>query len=171
MNWLKCRRESITARRLVAVSALSVAAAAALLAVVAYLWVSEVWEEKILRDGHPAAVRRAVFSPDGRLLVSVGEDKQVIVWDFARRERLATFNDHQDWVGAVAFSPDGKRFATASYDRTIIVWDAVELRKEGVLRGHQSKVTAVAFSPDGRVLVTGTDGPGDAGHRTFLWRV
>jgi WD40 repeat protein len=171
LNRLKGRRESITARRIVAVSALSVAAAAVLLVVAAYLSVSEVWEEKIVRDGHTAAVRRAVFSPDGRLLVSVGEDKQVIVWDFVRRERLATFNDHSDWVGAVAFSPDGKRFATASYDRTIIVWDALNLRPETILRGHQSKVTGVAFSPDGQVLVSGTDGPGEADHRTFLWRV
>ena len=171
LNRLKRRRESITARRIVAVSTLSVAAAVALIVVAAYLSVSEVWEERIFRDGHTAAVRRAVFSPDGRLLVSAGEDKQVIVWDFARRERLATFNDHSDWIAAVAFAPDGKRFATASYDRTIIVWDALNLRKETVLRGHQSKVTGVAFSPDGQVLVSGTDGPGEADRRTFLWRV
>src|SRR5687767_5296789 len=46
LNRLRRRRESITARRLVAVSALSVAAAAVLLVVAAYLSVSEVWEEK-----------------------------------------------------------------------------------------------------------------------------
>jgi WD40 repeat protein len=137
----------------------------ALAAVAAFLSVGEVWEEKILRDGHTAAVRRAVFSPDGRLLVSAGEDLQVIVWDFARRERLATFNDHTDWIASVAFSPDGKRFATASYDGTVIVWDVLNLQKEMVLRGHQGKVTAVGFSPDGHVLISG------GGDGTFLWRV
>src|SRR2546425_9551545 len=137
----------------------------------AVMSVSEVWEEKVMRDGHTAAVRRAVFSPDGRRLVSASEDKQVIVWDFAKRERLATFNDHTDWVSAVAFSPDGKRFATASYDRTVIVWDALTLRKETVLLGHRDKITALAFSPDGKVLVSANSSPVLADGATLLWRV
>ncbi|PYS26745.1 MAG: hypothetical protein DMF75_21655, partial [Acidobacteria bacterium] len=141
------------------------------MAAAAVMSVSEAWEEKVMRDGHTAAVRRAVFSPDGRLLVSVSEDKQVIVWDFARRERLATFNDHTDWVSAVAFSPDGKRFATASYDRTVIVWDALKLRKEAVLRGHRDKITALAFSPDGKVLVSANGAAAPEDRATFLWRV
>jgi WD40 repeat protein len=116
-------------------------------------------------------VRRAAFSPDGRRLVSVGEDRQVIVWDFARRERLATFNDHSDWITAVAFSPDGRWFATASYDRTVIVWDAVGLRKAAVLRDHTAKVVAVAFSPDSQVLVTVDGADLEKDRATFLWHV
>ncbi|HET6893414.1 MAG TPA: WD40 repeat domain-containing serine/threonine-protein kinase, partial [Pyrinomonadaceae bacterium] len=164
---LKRRLESRTARRIIGASALAVMITMTLTVVAAFLSVSEVWDEKILRDGHTAAVRRAVFSPDGRLLVSAGEDKQVIVWDFEHRQRLATFNDHTDWVAALAFSPDGKRFASAGYDRTVIVWDALNLRKEMVLRGHQSKVTALAFSPDSKILISAeSDSP-----LTFLWRV
>ncbi len=145
--------------------------AAGTMAIAAWLSVTETWEERVLRDGHTAAVRRAVFSPDGKRLVSVGEDKQVIVWDFAKRERLATFNDHTDWVAAVAFSPDGKWFATASYDKTVIVWDAVKLQKEVVLRGHRDKVVSVAFTPDGQTLVSADAAPQSEGRATRLWRV
>ncbi len=136
---------------------LALVIAAVTLGFAAWASVTETWEEKVLRDGHTAAVRRAAFSPDGTKLVSVGEDKQVIVWDFEKRERLATFNDHTDWVTTVEFSPDGKWFVTAGADGNIIVWDALRLTKVAVLPCHRGVVRAVAFSGDGRMLVTPTN--------------
>ncbi len=120
----------------------------------AALSVSEEWESSRLSDGHTAAVRRAVFSPDGRLLASCGEDAKVIVWDFARRKRLATFTDHTDWVVAIAFSPDGKWLASGSEDKTVIVWDATRLEKVAVLKEHQTPIRSLAFSRDGRLLAS-----------------
>lgn len=119
--------------------------------------VTDQWEGIRLSDGHTAAVRNVVFSPDGRLIVSGGEDNRVIVWDSVRRERLATFNDHSGWITAVAFSPDGRFFATGSTDTTIIIWDAQRLQKAEVLQGHQGRLVALAFSPDGQYLVSSGD--------------
>ncbi len=144
---------------------------AATMGLAAWISMSETWEERVLRDGHTAAARRAALSPDGKLLISVGEDNKVIVWDFERRERLKTFNDHTDWVASVAFSPDGKWFATASFDRTVIVWDAARLEKAAVLRGHREKVVAIAFSPDGRLLVSSNNQSKPPEDGTVLWRV
>ncbi len=171
LNALKRRLDNRASRRMVKLGALAILLAALLASVAAWLSINETWAERVMRDGHAAAARRAAFSPDGRLLVSVGEDNKVIVWDFARRERLATFNDHTDWVTSVAFSPDGKWFATASYDKTVIVWDAARLEKAATLRGHREKVCAVAFSPDGRLLVSSDYGSEPPGDNTILWRV
>jgi predicted Ser/Thr protein kinase len=108
LNALKRRLDNRASRRMAKISALAILLAALFVALAAWLSINETWAEHVMRDGHTAAVRRAAFSPDGRLLVSVGEDNRVIVWDFARRERLKTFNDHTDWIPSITFSPDGK---------------------------------------------------------------
>jgi WD40 repeat protein len=168
---LRHRLENRTSRRIAKISALVLLLLVSLTAIAAFASRGEVWDEHIMRDGHTAAVLRAVFSPDGRFLVSVGEDKQVIVWEFARRERLATFTDHSDWVVAVAFSPDGKQFVTGGNDGKVIVWDAVNLRRERILIEHGDRVNAIAFSPDGHVLATANRAPEQKDQITRLWRV
>jgi WD40 repeat protein/serine/threonine protein kinase len=149
---------------LVKASALVILLVAGATAAAAALSVTEEWESVRLSDGHTAAVRRAAFSPDGTLLVSCGEDKKIIVWDFARRQRLATLTDHDGIVTAVAFSVDGRWFATASMDKTVIVWDRARLEKTFVLRGHTEGVVDLAFSTDGRFLVS-------VGAETISWAV
>lgn len=143
----------------VLLSAVTVVAAAA-------LSVTEEWDGIRLADGHTAAARKAVFSPDGRLLVTCGEDGRMIVWDFATRQRLATLADNGGWVNSVAFSPDGKCFAAAGAGNTIEVWDAARLEKTTVLHGHSSTVEVVSFSRDGRWLGSISGSPGG---RTIIW--
>src|SRR5687767_1739734 len=149
----KQRLENKTTRRIVGVIALAVLLAIVIVGLAAFLSVNETWDETIFRDGHSAAVRRAVFSPDGKLLVSVSEDHQVIVWDFARRMRLKTIGEHQAVVNTVAFSPDGKWFITGDEQQTVIVWDANRLEQEAVWRDQLGPVRASAFSPDGRIVI------------------
>jgi eukaryotic-like serine/threonine-protein kinase len=159
------RRSLLSA--LVKVIAIVLLTGALTLGVAAWFSIEDKWEEKILRDGSTAGVRRAIFSPDGRRLVAVGEDGMVRVWDFARRELIKTLENHQASVVAASFAPDGRFFATASWDRTVIVWDAMELTPVITLRDHRAEVTGVAFSPDGRYLASASKVPDE---RAVLWR-
>jgi WD40 repeat protein/serine/threonine protein kinase len=155
-------------RGLVRACALALVLVVSTTLVAATLSVNVAWDGARLADGHTAAARQVAFSPDGRRLVSVGEDARVIVWDFASRKRLATLTDHAGAVTTVGFSPDGKWFATGGADKTAIVWDAATFERVATLRDHGEAVTAAAFTPDGKYLATASCEP-DA--RTVLWGV
>ena len=58
---LKERLESRTTRRIMLISALTVVAALAVVGVAAFVSIKETWQETIFRDGHTAALRRAVL--------------------------------------------------------------------------------------------------------------
>lgn len=137
-------------------SAIALLAGVATLAVTAWYSIEEQWEEKILQDGHADMIRDIALAPDGKTLVSVGNDKAAIVWDVARAERRATLKFEQArYVGAVAYAPDGKWFATASTDSKVTVWDAAQLRKVKELPGEEGGIQGVlAFASNGRLLVT-----------------
>src|SRR5215213_9108647 len=113
--------------RLMRITLLMLVVAATTTGLAALKSVTEVWGEKVMRDGHTAAVRRAVFSPDGRLLVSASEDHQVIVWDSARLEKMFVLREHQRPVRAVAFSSDGRLMVSASY--SAIIWETGSWKK------------------------------------------
>ena len=50
-------------------------------------------------------VLAVVYAPDGRILASAGEDKQIRLQDVASGRTLATLAGHEDVVAALAFAP------------------------------------------------------------------
>jgi WD40 repeat protein len=114
--------------------------------------------------GHPGEYSRVVFSPDSRLLTSVGHDRIVRVWEVGRWECRAELHGHTDGVFAAAFHPDGTRLATAGLDRAVWLWDLEKREDVARLAGHADFVWSLAFSPDGKTLISGS---GD--HTVRLW--
>jgi eukaryotic-like serine/threonine-protein kinase len=104
--------------------------------------------------GHNALMRAVVFSPDGHLLATAGDDSTARIWDAKTGKLLQILGGHSQGVAALAFAPDGKILATGAGDKTVSLWDVPTGKELTVLRGHNYGVTALAFGPDGKWLAS-----------------
>jgi WD40 repeat protein len=112
--------------------------------------------------GHADTVTTVALSPNGKLLVTAGDDGTPRVWDAATGAPVAQLNGHVGSVGGASFSPDSREVVTIG-DATARVWDALSGASIAVLRGHNPAaapaVTSAGFDRDGkRILTGGSDG-------------
>jgi WD40 repeat protein len=99
------------------------------------------------------------FSPDGKAVVSGGEDGMVRLWDLSGKDPQAKLpvRGHDDEIRQTALSPDGRTLATTSWDGTLRLWDlgGTQPKPRETFRAVSAFATAVSFMADGRKLVTG----------------
>jgi WD40 repeat protein len=126
----------------------------------------KVWEvatgkERFVTRGHPEAVLRVAYSPDGKRIASGGLDGVARVWDAVTGKEVFSLPAGQgSYVYDVVFSPDSKTLCLAAVPlgprrRPITVWDAATGKQLYALRTDPLGGTyGVAFSPDGKLLAS-----------------
>jgi WD40 repeat protein/serine/threonine protein kinase len=113
---------------------------------------------KLLFDltGHKKPARWAVFSSDGRRLLTADVDT-ARVWATDSGAELVVLPNPEGPITSVNFSFNGQRAVTAHSNGTVRLWDANGPGALAKYDAHEQSVSTAAFSPDGSLVVTGSD--------------
>ncbi len=120
----------------------------------ARLAVTKTFPTLIATLDHDARVQNALFSPDGRRVVTASDDNSARVWNSENGHLLATLLGHTGKIIYAEFSPDGERIVTTSFDRTARIWRSADGAAIFTLQGHVDKLAGARFSPDGQRIIT-----------------
>ncbi|HVK08281.1 MAG TPA: protein kinase, partial [Gemmataceae bacterium] len=107
---------------------------------------------------HTQWVARITYSPDGRSIVTCGNDHTARLWDAETQELRQVVRPDDGVVDAVAFSPDGRRLVTA-HSRGLKLWEPTGGEEVMALTAPPDAswdVRGLAVSPDGRRIVAAT---------------
>ncbi|MDX8353975.1 NB-ARC domain-containing protein [Cognatiyoonia sp. IB215182] len=118
---------------------------------------SPIGSEKMRFVGHHRTVNGAVFSKDGRYIVTASDDSTARLWDTETGAEIRSFKGHQSIVFSAVFSKDGRHVLTASSDSTARLWDTETGAEIRSFKGHEDDVMIAAFSEDGRYVITASD--------------
>jgi len=134
------------------------------------LWNAHTGEFIKYLEGHTKPVNSVAFSPNGKTLISAGEDG-VCLWDVNTGEYIKNFPIH---AVSAAFSPDGRTCAIVS-EMGIFIRNAHTLQhleslaknrgsEDNNFRGKDiGSIGSVAFSPDGNTIAS------CGGNNIHLW--
>src|ERR1039458_2812810 len=104
------------------------------------------------------------FSPDGKTLITAGQDLFVKFWTVPNGALFRTIST-VDVPYRLAVSPDGNWIAVGMAHGNLQLWSA-DGQSQRALAGHTDTVGAVAFAPNSQTLVSAS-----LDHTTKIWSV
>ena len=131
-----------------------------------HLWAEPRGEAVALADEAYNPLWDVVYSPDGRLLATITNNGDALLWEVAAGRVRDRFPGELHRQVAVAFTPDGIGIALAGPHLAPQIRDLDGDHVRLTLDRPADGTSALALSPDGRRLVTV-----DKDHRVRLWDV
>jgi len=118
---------------------------------------AQIWDARngkpVTSPLHYPGTRSALFSEDGKRLVTVTSSGSVLIWEMLP-PALGMPLSYKGGIVCAEFSPDGSRIACKLSNGQVGIWDA----HRGVLingpLGDGGRITSAKFSPDGQRIVT-----------------
>ncbi|MEG3840754.1 AAA-like domain-containing protein [Microcoleus sp. herbarium14] len=109
--------------------------------------VNAVRERNRFPNGHTAN-----FSPDGKLILSAGDDFVVKIFQ-PNGKLIFSLPGHTEYITEVVFSPDSQLIASTSFDKTVRIWHRDGTLQQ-ILKGHGDLVWSASFSPNSELIAT-----------------
>jgi RNA polymerase sigma factor (sigma-70 family) len=130
-----------------------------------HFWDLTTGKEALSFDGHHRGVDGVVFSPDGRQLITRGQE-EVRVWDTARRAEVGRFGfAPRDFPTTAFFKADGTALTAGTADGQLRLYEIASGKELRALR-PDGWMTCQA-SPDGKVLAVHDT----KDHSLILWEL
>lgn len=104
-------------------------------------------------EGHTDDIGYAVFSPDGKTIVS-GSRNGITVWNLQTHELSFQLRFADAEIVGFAFNPKGTVFGAGLSDGRIAFWDTNTWKLLQVLQDPNDSVTGLSWSPDGFVFAS-----------------
>jgi WD40 repeat protein len=101
--------------------------------------------------GQGSAVRRIAFTPDGKRIVSAGDDSTVRSWNVETGKLLFTLRGHAGPVTGVACTPDGTTLASTGV-ATLCLWNPRNGQSLRAPLSQKLPLGDLAVSPDSQTL-------------------
>jgi len=116
-------------------------------------------DKSLFPEGHSGHVESAVYSPDGKKILTASSDKTIKEWDMATGTCLWTYRGDDYIFNSAVYSADGQKILSASRDGTIKEWDVGRGICLKTYEGHRLNVNSAVYSADGRrILSASSDG-------------